>query len=176
MLSIEHMTGKMKRLHWGEYYRKGMHWCVLWNVKNEGIIQRAIGANLIFLYPEKKDEMTERIASTFDKFIETNSKTDKEITKLSRDLKIDIAIDLMGFTKSNRFGIFVERCAPIQINYLGYPGTSGSNCIDYIIADKILIPKENQIYYSEKIIYLPDTYQVRDSSQKISNKIIIRCL
>ena len=126
------------------------------------------------LGPEKKDEMTERIASTFDKFIETNSKTDKEITKLSRDLKIDIAIDLMGFTKSNRFGIFVERCAPIQINYLGYPGTSGSNCIDYIIADKILIPKENQIYYSEKIIYLPDTYQVRDSSQKISNKIFKR--
>ena len=98
--------------------------------------------------------MTERIASTFDKFIETNSKTDKEITKLSRDLKIDIAIDLMGFTKSNRFGIFVKRCAPIQINYLGYPGTSGSNCIDYIIADKILIPKENQIYYC--LLYTSD--------------------
>ena len=50
-------------------------------------------------------------------------------------------------------GIFSERCAPIQINYLGYPGTSATNFIDYIIADKILIPKESQKYYSEKIVY-----------------------
>tara|TARA_B100000700_G_C14828256_1_gene753262 strand:- start:123 stop:962 length:840 start_codon:yes stop_codon:yes gene_type:complete len=67
-------------------------------------------------------------------------------------------------------GIFFNKCAPIQLNYLGYPGTSGSKFIDYIVADKILIPKENQKYYSEKIIYLPNTYQPRDSSQKICNK------
>ena len=75
-------------------------------------------------------------------FIRT--KTDLEVAKLSQELKIDIAIDLMGFTKLNRFGIFIEKCAPIQINYLGYPGTTGSNSIDYIIADKFLIPKINQ--------------------------------
>ena len=63
----------------------------------------------------------------------------------------------MGFTQNNRFNIFVRRCAPIQVNYLGYPGTSGSNCMDYLIADKILIPKQNQKYFSEKIIYMPNS-------------------
>ena len=124
--------------------------------------------------PERNDEMSKRISSSFDRFIKVNFKTDKEIAELSRELKIDIAIDLMCFTTNSRTGIFSEKCAPIQINYLGYPGTSGASFIDYIIADKTLIPKENQKYYSEKIIYLPNTYQVRDSTQKISNKIFTK--
>ena len=124
--------------------------------------------------PEKNDDMSKKIPNYFNDFIKVNFKTDKEITEISRNLKIDIAIDLLCFTTNNRMGIFLERCAPIQINYLGYPGTSATNFIDYIIADKILIPKESQKYYSEKIIYLPNTYQVRDSSQKISNKIFKR--
>ncbi len=120
--------------------------------------------------PEKNDDMKKRISLAFDKFIEVNHKTDEEIAKLSRQLDINIAIDLMGFTKWNRFGIFENKCAPIQINYLGYPGTLGSKNIDYIISDKFLIPKSNQKYYSEKIIYLPNSYQVRDFTQKISKK------
>ena len=124
--------------------------------------------------PEKNDEMSKKIPNYFNDFVKVNFKTDKEIAEISRNLKIDIAIDLLCFTTNNRMGIFSERCAPIQINYLGYPGTSGANFIDYIIADKILIPKESQKYYSEKIIYLPNTYQARDSSLKISNKIFKR--
>ena len=124
--------------------------------------------------PERNDEMSKRISNAFDQFIKVNFKTDKEISELSRELKIDIAIDLMCFTTNSRTGIFSEKCAPIQINYLGYPGTSGANFIDYIIADKNLIPKKNQKYYSENIIYLPNTYQVRDSTQKISNKIFTK--
>ena len=124
--------------------------------------------------PERDDEMSKRISNAFDQFIKVNFKTDKEISELSRELKIDIAIDLMCFTTNSRTGIFSEKCAPIQINYLGYPGTSGANFIDYIIADKNLIPKKNQKYYSENIIYLPNTYQVRDSTQKISNKIFTK--
>ena len=120
--------------------------------------------------PEKNDEMSKRISKPFDEFIKVNFKTDKEVAEISRNLRINIAVDLLCFTTNNRMGIFSERCAPVQINYLGYPGTSGSNFIDYIIADKVLIPKENQKYYSEKIIYLPNTYQARDSSQEISNK------
>ena len=120
--------------------------------------------------PETNDYMQKRISSTFYKFIDVRTKTDLEVAKLSQELKIDIAIDLMGFTKLNRFGIFIEKCAPLQINYLGYPGTTGSNSIDYIIADKFLIPEINQKHYSEKIIYLPNSYQVRDSTQKISEK------
>jgi predicted O-linked N-acetylglucosamine transferase (SPINDLY family) len=118
--------------------------------------------------------MKKRISNAFDEFIDVNLKTDKEIAQLSRDLKIDIAVDLKCFTQFSRFGIFVERCAPIQVNYLGYPGTSGSNCIDYIIADKVLIPQENQKHYSEKIVYLPHCYQVNDSTKKISDNIFTR--
>ena len=124
--------------------------------------------------PEKNDEISKRIKNAFDQFIKVNLKTDKEIADISKNLNIDIAIDLMGHTTNSRIGIFLERCAPIQINYLGYPGTSGAKFIDYIVADKILIPKEKQKYYSEKVIYLPNTYQVRDSTQKISNKIFKR--
>ena len=124
--------------------------------------------------PDKKDEMFKRSLKAFHHFYDVNSKTDKEIAQLSRDLNIDIAIDLMGFTEKNRFGIFVEKCAPIQVNYLGYPGTSGSECINYIIADKTLIPKENQKDYSEKIVYLPDTYQANDPTKKISDKIFTK--
>ena len=122
----------------------------------------------------KNDEIKNRVSNSFDKFIDVNLKSDKEIFQLSRDLKIDIAVDLMGFTQNNRFNIFVQRCAPIQVNYLGYPGTSGSNCIDYLIADKILIPKQNQKYFSEKIIYMPDLYQVNDSKRKISDKVFTK--
>ncbi len=124
--------------------------------------------------PKKNDQMNKRIKNAFTEFIEVNSKTDKEIAELSKKLNIDIAVDLMCYTTNARIGIFSERCAPIQINYLGYPGTSGTDFIDYIIADKILIPKENQKFYSEKIIYLPNTYQVRDSTQKISSQIYKR--
>ena len=124
--------------------------------------------------PEKKDEMYNRIYAAFDQFIDVRAKSDDEIKKLSRELKIDIAIDLMAFTQYHRFGIFTKRCAPIQINYLGYPGTSGAKCFDYIIADKTLIPKKNQKYYSEKVIYMPDTYQVNDSTKKISDKVFTR--
>ena len=124
--------------------------------------------------PEKNDEMRKRVSSAFDQFINVNLKNDKEIALLSRDLKIDIAVDLMGFTKNNRFGIFVERCAPIQVNYLGYSATTGADCIDYIIGDKVVIPKENQKDYSEKIIYLPDCFMVNDFTKKISDKIFTR--
>ena len=82
--------------------------------------------------------------------------SDKEILSLSKKLKIHIAIDLMAHTggHESRFGIFQNKLAPIQINFLGYPGTSGSNKIDYIIADKIVIPEKNKKFFSEKIIYL----------------------
>ena len=124
--------------------------------------------------PDKDDQMRKRVSRAFDKFYDLRLKTDEEIVKFSRELKIDIAIDLMCFTKYHKFGIFVKKCAPIQVNYLGYPGTSGTNYLDYIIADKILIPKESQKYYSEKIVYLPDTYQANDSTKKISDKVFTR--
>ena len=118
----------------------------------------------------KTDHMHNEIKKNFDQFFDVSLKTDKEIAQLSKDMNIDIAVDLMGFTTHNRMGIFLERCAPIQINFLGYPGTLGSNCHDYIIADKTLIPKKYQKDYSEKIIYLPDSYKLDHSTRKVSNK------
>ncbi len=124
--------------------------------------------------PESQHEMHKRVSNAFDQFINVKLKTDREITQLSRELDIDIAIDLMGFVKNNRFKIFIEKCAPIQVNYLGYPGTLSADFFDYIIADEILIPKESQEYYSEKIVYLPNTYQPNDQKKQISKKIFKR--
>jgi predicted O-linked N-acetylglucosamine transferase (SPINDLY family) len=124
--------------------------------------------------PYKQDEMRSRISSVFDHFFDLTLKNDHEIAQLSRDLGIDIAVDLKGFTQNCRMGIFAEQCAPIQISYLGYPGTLAAPYFDYIVADKTLIPKDCQQYYSEKIIYLPHSYQVNDSKRKISSKLFVR--
>ena len=119
----------------------------------------------------EKDKLQKRIIDSFDKFINVSHMSNLEISKLSKDLNIDIAVDLMVHTGAiNRFGIFVNRAAPIQVNFLGYPGTSGSKAIDYLIADKTIIPEENKKFYSEEIIYLPDTYQPNEKNKKISEK------
>ena len=123
-----------------------------------------------FYLNSKQDEKLYEIKTYFDKFLDVRLKTDEQIVEMSRELKIDIAVDLKGFTLNNRFGIFVKRCAPLQISYLGYPGTLASDSIDYLVADKILIPDENKKFYSEKIIYMPNTYQVNDSTLKVSEK------
>ena len=103
--------------------------------------------------------LRDRLISIFDHFIDVDEKSDQEITKLARDLKIDIAIDLNGYTQYCRSRIFAYRAAPIQVNYLGYPGTMGAEYMDYIIADKVLIPEDSQRFYSEKVLYLPNCYQ-----------------
>jgi predicted O-linked N-acetylglucosamine transferase (SPINDLY family) len=124
--------------------------------------------------PVANDEMRQRLEKSFEQFIEIGTKSDVEIAKLSRDLNIDIAVDLKGFTQDARTGIFAHRAAPIQVNYLGYPGTMGADYIDYIIADKTLIPSESRSYYSEKVIYLPDSYQVNDRRRPISDRKFTR--
>jgi predicted O-linked N-acetylglucosamine transferase (SPINDLY family) len=124
--------------------------------------------------PAANDAMRQRLLKSFDQFIEVGNKSDIEITQLSRNLNIDIAVDLKGITQESRTGIFASRAAPIQVNYLGYPGTLGANYIDYIIADKTLIPIESQSCYSEKVVYLPNSYQVNDRKRLISDKKFTR--
>ena len=116
----------------------------------------------------KDDDMTNRISKSFDKFIDIRNVNDDDVVNQSRKLNIDIAIDLTGHTAGNRINLFIKKVAPIQINYLGNPGTVGKH-MDYIIADKNLIPYENKKFYFEKIIYMPDCYQPYDS-KKIINK------
>jgi predicted O-linked N-acetylglucosamine transferase (SPINDLY family) len=124
--------------------------------------------------PITNDEMRQRLEKSFDQFIEVVNKSDMEVAQLSRDLNIDIAVDLKGFTQDLRTGIFAYRAAPIQVNYLGYPGTMGADYIDYIIADKVLIPLDAQSGYTEKIVQLPNSYQVNDRKRLISDKQITR--
>jgi predicted O-linked N-acetylglucosamine transferase (SPINDLY family) len=124
--------------------------------------------------PEKQDDMRNRVSRAFDHFIDVNNKSDHEIAQLSRDIGIDIAVDLKGFTQDYRMGIFAEYAAPIQVSYLGYPGTLAAPYFDYLVADKILIPPESQQYYSEKIIYMPHSYQANDSKKVISSKLFTK--
>ncbi len=114
------------------------------------------------------DDMRARLVKAFDQFIDVEHKTDQEIAALARELQIDIAIDLKGFTQEGRTPIFMYGAAPIQVSYLAFPGTMGTSCFDYIVADPILIPKDAQDGMVEKIIYLPDSYQVNDRNRKVS--------
>jgi predicted O-linked N-acetylglucosamine transferase (SPINDLY family) len=123
---------------------------------------------------DNRDEMRMRLSAAFDRFVDVRTKTDSEVAALSRDLGIDIAVDLKGFTEGARTGIFSRRAAPIQVNYLGYPGTMGAPYIDYIVADPILIPPESREHYTEKIVYLPNSYQVNDRKRRISDKEFTR--
>ncbi len=121
-----------------------------------------------------EDETNLRLRKGFDRFIDVDNISDLAIAQLSRELKIDIAIDLAGPTQYSRFGIFSYRVAPIQVNWLGYPGTFGSDYIDYIVADKTLIPETHQQFYTEKVVYLPDTYMVDDSKRIASSRVFTR--
>ena len=114
-----------------------------------------------------------RLSQAFNQFIDVSDMTDEAIAKLSRDLEIDIAVDLGGLTIESRTGIFAYRAAPIQVSYLGYLGTMGSEYIDYLIADEIIIPKDSEQYYSEKIAYIP-SYQINDRKRVISDKQFTR--
>ena len=110
----------------------------------------------------REDTYSNRLKQIDAKFFHIDSLSDYESIKLIRSHNLDLAIDLMGYTKGNNFTLFANRIAPIQISYLGFPGTTGSDCIDYIIADKFLIPNSFKKYYSEKVIYLPLSYQCND--------------
>ena len=111
---------------------------------------------------DTKDEMNLRIKAGVDHFHDVDLLSHREVVLLARSLEIDIAIDLTGLTAESRTDVFAMSAAPIQVSYIGFLGTMGADYYDYLIADPIMIPKKNQKYYSEKIIYLP-SFQVNDS-------------
>jgi predicted O-linked N-acetylglucosamine transferase (SPINDLY family) len=123
--------------------------------------------------PDAQDRMRQRVTAAFDQFHDVRAQSERDIAALARSLGIDIAIDLMGLTHQARLGIFGYRAAPIQVNYLGYPGTLGVDFIDYLIADKTLIPESSRPHYAEKIVYLPDSYQV-NTKREMSDKVFTR--
>ena len=124
--------------------------------------------------PEANDNMRARMSKAFDRFLDVRLKSDTEVAALARDLGVDIAVNLNGITEHSRSKIFALRAAPIQINYLGYPGTMGAEFMDYLIADGTVVPRARQGDYAEKIIYLPESFMPFDSSYAISEKVFTR--
>jgi protein O-GlcNAc transferase len=118
--------------------------------------------------------MRARLTAAFDQFHDVCDETDLEIANLLRNSEVDIAVDLQGFTMGGRPEILSRRPAPVQVNYLGYPGTMGTEFIDYVIADPVILPFEASNVYTEKIVYLPDCYQVNDKKREIAAAIPTR--
>ena len=119
---------------------------------------------------DDRSEMRKRLVAAFDEFHDVRKNSDKEVAKLLNDRHFDIAVDLAGYTQDSRPTILAHRPVPIQVNYLGFPATMGADFIDYIIADAMVLPVEHQPYYTEKVVYLPDCYQVNDTKRKIAER------
>ena len=118
--------------------------------------------------PAVRDAVRARVESACERFIDVGHRSDREVAGLSRELGIDIAVDLKGYTGDARPGIFAHRAAPVQVGYLGYPGTLGAAYVDYLIADRTVVPEGSEGYYREQLLYLPDSYQVNDAKRRIA--------
>ena len=112
--------------------------------------------------PRVQDAVRARLERSFDRFVDVSEKSDWDVVEAAREMALDIAVDLGGFTEFARPKVFAMRAAPIQMSYIGYLGTMGAPYVDYVLADPVIIPPEARQHYSEKIVYLP-SYQVNDS-------------
>ncbi len=126
----------------------------------------------IFAYssgPDDPGPMRQRLQKGVDRFVRVGGISDQEAAAKIRADEIDILVDLKGYTKGTRAGILALRPAPVQASFLGYPGTSGADFIDWLIADPIIIPPEHRAYYSETLALLPHCYQPNDSKRPIAD-------
>ena len=126
----------------------------------------------IYHYSYGEDDKSiyrKRIEKASDSFKDIRDIDNKTAAKIIHEDKIDILIDLKGYTQGSRLEIFAYKPSPIQVSYLGFPGTTGANFIDYMIADKTVIPKNYEKYYSEKIVYLPNSYRATDDRPLVAN-------
>src|SRR5262249_43120653 len=115
--------------------------------------------------PDDKSDIRARLMRAFDQFHDVRPQTDEEVARLIVDMQVDIVVDRSGYTTNSRPGIFVYRPAPIQVNYIGYPGTLGTDVYDYVIADQTVLPFDQQPFYTEKIVHLPESYLVNDTKR-----------
>ena len=123
--------------------------------------------------PQTDDGMRKRLVRAFDRFLDVRALDDDGVARLADDLEVDIAVDLGGYTAGGRPGIFARGAAPLQASYLGYPGTMGAPFVDYLIADRTIVPDELLAHYSERIVYLP-SYQASDSTRRIADRAFTR--
>lgn len=124
--------------------------------------------------PDVQDVMRVRARAAFDRFVDVRAQSDQDVARLSRQLGIDVAVDLKGYTTDSRPGIFAYRCAPVQVSYLGYPGTLGAPWMDYIVGDDVVIPEQTRRHYAEQVVYLPRCYQCNDRSRIVSPRTFTR--
>jgi len=115
-------------------------------------------------------ETRRRLVEAFDQFHDVAQRSDREVAQLLLDLDVDIAVDLKGHTQHGRPAILACRPAPVQVSYLGYPATMGVDFIDYVLADRIVLPFDQQQSYSEMIVHLPNCYQINDSKREIAGE------
>jgi predicted O-linked N-acetylglucosamine transferase (SPINDLY family) len=124
--------------------------------------------------PDDRSAIRERVATSFESFIDVAGQSDDSVAEYLRNAAVDIAVDLGGFTTGGRPRIFARRPAGIQVSFLGYPGTSGTPYLDYIVADPVVIPPEDRHHYSEKVVTLPDSYFPNDRKRRIAEEIPAR--
>jgi protein O-GlcNAc transferase len=115
-----------------------------------------------------------RLLRGFDRFLDLRPAGDLDAAMRLRETEVDIVVDLMGYTNTSRPGLLAHRPSPIQVAYLGYPGTVGADFLDYILADPFVLPEEHQRFYSERVVYLPDSYQANDSKREIAERVPTR--
>jgi predicted O-linked N-acetylglucosamine transferase (SPINDLY family) len=119
--------------------------------------------------PAAASPMRRRLEAAFPRFIDGRFTTDPDAARALRALEIDVAVDLKGFTAGSRPGIMARRPAPVQVSYLGFPGTMAAGFIDYLIADRFVVPEADRRCYTESIVYLPDSYQPNDTKRAIAD-------
>lgn len=124
--------------------------------------------------PDDGSALRRRVLCAFDEYLEAREKSDAEVAAWLCEREIDIAVDLKGYTAFSRPGIFAYRPAPVQVSYLGYPGTMAAPFIDYLVADRCVIPEAEERFYTEKIVFLPDSYQVNDRRRALSEETSTR--
>src|SRR5439155_22071074 len=128
----------------------------------------------ISIGPKDDSEIRARLVRAFDQFHDVPSRSDREIATLMHDLEVDIAVDRSGYVVNARPGIFASWPAPIQVNYLGDPGTLGADFYDYVIADPIVLPFDEQPFFSERVVHLPECYQANDTRRALATPIPTR--
>ncbi len=124
--------------------------------------------------PDDNSDIRRRLQSSFERFIDAQMYGDEQIAQLVKELEIDILVDLMGYTTDSRTGVFARRPAPIQVNYFGYSGSMGVGYIDYLIGDRTIIPDHQRRFYSENIVYLPNSFLPRDHKRSIADRRFAR--
>jgi predicted O-linked N-acetylglucosamine transferase (SPINDLY family) len=123
----------------------------------------------IAIGPTDDSPLRRRLENAFEYFLDASNRTEADIANVIRNREVDIVVDLMGHTQYSQLGILARRPAPIQVHYLGYPGTLGTSYIDYLLADSTVVPDEHRPFYSEHVVWLPDSYFASDNRRTIAS-------